>query len=174
MLKHTYRRIIRMNWLCNPTGKPGAFRGVDWLVERNNLYTKVEVPFLNSKLGISIDDEIQVIFAGTGSSRNITHIINESPLIELYRSCHVTVENGFHLKHLTIRHAPPNMTNTIAKLRREIENSSPHKFTAGRRVDFVVEDKISAAAHGWQNQRMKATDNENGVRGVEQDDLMDD
>jgi hypothetical protein len=33
--------IIRMNILCNPTGKPNAFRAVDWLVERNNLYTKV-------------------------------------------------------------------------------------------------------------------------------------
>ncbi|EIW73941.1 hypothetical protein CONPUDRAFT_78414 [Coniophora puteana RWD-64-598 SS2] len=34
-------RIVRLNMLCNPTGKAGAFRGVDWLVERNNLYTKV-------------------------------------------------------------------------------------------------------------------------------------
>ncbi|KAI9430085.1 hypothetical protein BJY52DRAFT_1101847, partial [Lactarius psammicola] len=34
-------RIIQMNALCNPTGKPNTFRPVDWLVERNNLYTKV-------------------------------------------------------------------------------------------------------------------------------------
>ncbi|KAI9452136.1 hypothetical protein BJY52DRAFT_1205777 [Lactarius psammicola] len=34
-------RLVRMNMLCNPTGKPNAFRPVDWLVERNNLYTKV-------------------------------------------------------------------------------------------------------------------------------------
>ncbi|KAF8993894.1 hypothetical protein BDQ17DRAFT_1194111, partial [Cyathus striatus] len=25
------QRIIRMNWLCNPTGKDHGFRGVDWL-----------------------------------------------------------------------------------------------------------------------------------------------
>ena len=30
-----------MNWLCNPTGHPDCFRAVDWVVERNNLYTKV-------------------------------------------------------------------------------------------------------------------------------------
>src|SRR6266571_3470043 len=30
-----------MNMLCNPTGKPNAFQPIDWLVERNNLYTKV-------------------------------------------------------------------------------------------------------------------------------------
>jgi hypothetical protein len=36
-----YSHIIRMNLLCNPTGKPNAFCAVDWMVERNNLYTKV-------------------------------------------------------------------------------------------------------------------------------------
>jgi hypothetical protein len=39
----THRKIIRLNWLCNPTGKPHAFRAIDWLVERNNLYTKVRI-----------------------------------------------------------------------------------------------------------------------------------
>ena len=32
---------IRMNILCNSTGKKGAFRAIDWLVEHNNLYIKV-------------------------------------------------------------------------------------------------------------------------------------
>lgn len=36
-------QIIRHNWLCNPMGKKDGFRGVDWLVERNNLYTKVNL-----------------------------------------------------------------------------------------------------------------------------------
>jgi hypothetical protein len=30
-----------MNILCNPTGKKGKFRAIDWLVEHNNLYLKV-------------------------------------------------------------------------------------------------------------------------------------
>ena len=33
--------VIRLHWLCNPTGTAEGFSGVDWLVERNNLYTKV-------------------------------------------------------------------------------------------------------------------------------------
>ena len=37
----TLQDVIRKNLLCNPTGKPNGFRPVDWLVERNNLYTKV-------------------------------------------------------------------------------------------------------------------------------------
>lgn len=30
-----------MNILCNPTGKKGHFRAIDWLVEHNNLFIKV-------------------------------------------------------------------------------------------------------------------------------------
>jgi hypothetical protein len=30
-----------MNILCNPTGKKGEFRALDWIVEHNNLYIKV-------------------------------------------------------------------------------------------------------------------------------------
>ncbi len=40
--KHKYAmHAIKMNWLCNPAGKSDGFQGVDWLVELNNLYTKV-------------------------------------------------------------------------------------------------------------------------------------
>ena len=37
------RRAIRYNVLINPTGKAGQFRGADWVVELNNLFTKVSV-----------------------------------------------------------------------------------------------------------------------------------
>ncbi|EGO30864.1 hypothetical protein SERLADRAFT_344304, partial [Serpula lacrymans var. lacrymans S7.9] len=76
-------RIIRMNLLCNPTGKVDAFRAMDWLVERNNLYTKVE-------------------FAESGPNHTIDHIIKESPLIKVYRYCHTVIENVFYLQHCTI------------------------------------------------------------------------
>ena len=33
--------VIQMHWLCNPNGTLDGFRGMDWLVELNNLYTKV-------------------------------------------------------------------------------------------------------------------------------------
>lgn len=36
-------RAIRLNWLCNPTGKPDGFRAIDWLIEWNNLFIKVRI-----------------------------------------------------------------------------------------------------------------------------------
>ncbi|KAF8167142.1 hypothetical protein B0H34DRAFT_812416, partial [Crassisporium funariophilum] len=43
--KHKYaaEKAVRMSILCNPTGKKGSFRAIDWVVEHNNLYTKVSV-----------------------------------------------------------------------------------------------------------------------------------
>lgn len=44
-LRHVYpdrmSRAIRLNWLCNPTGRADGFRAVDWLVELNNMMQKV-------------------------------------------------------------------------------------------------------------------------------------
>lgn len=44
-LKYTYplslAKAIRLNWLCNPSGKVDGFRAIDWLVELMNLYIKV-------------------------------------------------------------------------------------------------------------------------------------
>ncbi|KAG2045882.1 hypothetical protein BDR06DRAFT_985724 [Suillus hirtellus] len=45
----------------------------------------------------------------------LEHIIKESPLIEIYQSCHVTMGNAFHLQHQTIWHSVLNMTKTIKK-----------------------------------------------------------
>ncbi|KAH8978523.1 hypothetical protein EDB92DRAFT_1770604, partial [Lactarius akahatsu] len=64
--------IIQMNILCNPTGKPNVFQPVDWLVEQNNLYTKV-------------------IYAGCGLNKNMDYICKQLPLIEVFRSCHIII-----------------------------------------------------------------------------------
>lgn len=116
----------------------------------------------------------QVIYAGTGPNRTIEHIIQESPLIELYRDCHVTVENGFHLEHRTIRHTHPDMTKTLRKLRTEIERNAPHRFTLGRRMKLSIPDQIAAAMNTMQRKKDLAANDNDEVANVEADDLMDD
>ncbi len=34
---------IQLNWMCNPGGCCDGFHAVDWLIELNNLYTKVDI-----------------------------------------------------------------------------------------------------------------------------------
>ncbi|KAG2046240.1 hypothetical protein BDR06DRAFT_985654 [Suillus hirtellus] len=84
-----------------------------------------------------------LIYSGTGPNHTIDHIINESPLIEVYQNYHITIENAFHLSQCTIRHAPPNMTKTIQKLIHRMVASSPHQFAVGRTTKHVIDDKLA-------------------------------
>ena len=142
-------------------------------MERNNLYTKVSVRRINISTSNRISAK-QVIYAGTGPNRTIEHIIQESPLIELYRDCHVTVENGFYLEHRTIGHTHPDMTKTLRKLRTEIERNAPHHFTPGRRTKLSVPDQIAAAMNTMQKKRDLAANDNDEAADVKADDLMDD
>ncbi|KAG1850876.1 hypothetical protein F4604DRAFT_1592689, partial [Suillus subluteus] len=145
--------IIRMNLLCNPMGKSLSFRPVDWLVERNNLYTKV-------------------IFAGTGPNRTIEHIIKQSPLIEVYRNCHVTIENAFHLTHRTIRHAQPDMTKTIQRLASRIKEKHSHMFKPGRSALRSIPDQVAVGMSLMQERKVSMTD-EAEMDHIDPEDLVD-
>ncbi|THU81485.1 hypothetical protein K435DRAFT_693507 [Dendrothele bispora CBS 962.96] len=150
-------QIIRMNWLVNPTSKEMSFRGVDWLVELNNLYTKV-------------------IHAGGSSNRTIEHIIKESPLIELYCECHMAIENGFYLLHRTIQHAPPDMRKTLHHLGQKISSTRPHEYTPGRKVKYEVPDHISVALNllATRSQASLLADEDNDLPELAADDLVSD
>ncbi|KAI0085494.1 hypothetical protein BDY19DRAFT_996633 [Irpex rosettiformis] len=73
-------RAIRLNWLCNPTGRSDGFRAVDWLVELMNLY-------------------IKVVYGSSGYARTFQLILKQSPLIEMFRRLHRTMQDNFHLLH---------------------------------------------------------------------------
>ncbi|KAK7678135.1 hypothetical protein QCA50_018928 [Cerrena zonata] len=118
-LKYTYSeelaRAIRLNWLCNPTGKADGFRAIDWLVELMNLY-------------------IKVIYSGVGYTRTFQLIIKQSPLIDIFRRVHTLMQDNFHLLHRSVRHAPPNLQNTLTVLQHLLEESKAHEVHLGRKA----------------------------------------
>jgi hypothetical protein len=116
-------KAIRYNILVNPTGKPGAFRGVDWVVELHNLFTKVE-------------------HGGSSSNRTVDRIIKESPLVQLYRSIHTVIEKNLALSHLTTAHSNPDMARTFADLQSYLSITEPHKIHPGRKSAYSVPDQI--------------------------------
>ena len=118
------RKAVRYNWLCNPTGTPMGFRGVDWLLELENLYTKV-------------------IYGGSGSNYTVERIIVESPLIELYRTCKKVVEDQYMLSHKTTRHGDPDLVETYAAMSRLAQSTTMLQFTAGRKLDYLTPDYFS-------------------------------
>ncbi|KAJ7589756.1 hypothetical protein C8J56DRAFT_1047909 [Mycena floridula] len=116
-LQHVYPPLLRdgilRNWMCNPGETKDGFRGFDWLMERNNLYTKE----LNAEEGVNRTKEL---------------VIKRSILLEVYRSVHEIIENNFYLTHRTVRHTHPSMTSTLQKIGEYIQNSDPHTFHPAR------------------------------------------
>ncbi|KAG2109986.1 uncharacterized protein F5147DRAFT_575506, partial [Suillus discolor] len=145
--------IIQMNLLCNPSRHTLAFNTVDWVVERNNLYTKV-------------------IYRGGGLNGTIEHIIKESPLIEVYCKCHVIIKNRFHLQHQTICHAQPDMMNTICKLSMRIKENYVHIKKNGRKALWSIPDQINEGMVLMQEQKI-VSEEETTIFDIDRDDFID-
>ncbi|KAF8272035.1 hypothetical protein EI94DRAFT_1566986 [Lactarius quietus] len=99
------------------------FQPADWLVEHNNLYTKV-------------------IYARSGPNQTIDYICKQSPLIEVFQSWHVIVEAAFQLTHRTLKHMSPDMTATIERLHAHMQSTSLCEFRRGRTVEHEIMDQI--------------------------------
>ncbi|CDO77022.1 hypothetical protein BN946_scf184380.g8 [Trametes cinnabarina] len=118
------RRAIRYNMLVNPTGKPHAFRAVDWLVELLNLY-------------------IKIIYGGDGSNYTKERILIESILVLVFRSSHANVERNFRIPGLTNKHAEKNMRATFTDiLDGYLKKYGPNKYNAGRGTSYTIPNRI--------------------------------
>ncbi|KAJ3560033.1 hypothetical protein NP233_g11098 [Leucocoprinus birnbaumii] len=118
-LKYGVRKAVRYNILINPTGKEGHWRGIDWLVEHNNLYMKQ-------------------IYSGKFSNHQIDHIINESPLIEVYKNNRRQLEKMFCLARKGTKHASPDMTSTYKKLSAYMAEKKTNERVPSRSAKYVV------------------------------------
>ena len=117
------RKAIRYNWLCNLKGTPDGFRGVDWLLELNNLLTKV-------------------IYGGSGSNHTVDRIIKESILIQLYRDCKHVVEEQFLVSPKTMRHGRPDFAKSFNVLSQMAISSSLLTEKPGRESGYHIPDVI--------------------------------
>lgn len=70
-----------------------------------------------------------MVYAGTGQARNLHHVIKQSPLIEVFRAVHTTVQEHFYLLHRSTRHAPKDLTNTLQTLCAILEHERAHDKT---------------------------------------------
>ncbi|KAI0632072.1 hypothetical protein C8Q77DRAFT_1060511 [Trametes polyzona] len=125
---HDGRYTIRYNILVNPTGKPGAFRAVDWVVE-----------FLNML--------IKFVYGGDSSNYTKERIILESVLVLIYRGVHKTVERNFGITPATTAHSSPNMKETFRTVLEAIlqgRDAGPNDYRGGCKSLYEIPDAISA------------------------------
>jgi hypothetical protein len=83
------------------------------------------------------------VFGGQGSNYTKSRVLEESVLIELYRSCHTNIERNFGLASLTSRHAPPDLTKTFEKMASYFEAHSPNQYKTGRKTAYTIPDMLN-------------------------------
>lgn len=74
-------------------------------------------------------------------------VIDESPLVEIYRSCHHNIERNLAISGLTQRHGPPDYTATYAVLGKYFETHNTNVFQAGRKSKYHIPDMINRGLH---------------------------
>ena len=90
----------------------------------------------------NVNNSLQHDFGGRGSNYTKARVIEESPLIEIYQSCHHNIEHNFNITGLTQRHGPPNLLKTFEKLATYFKIHTPNKYHAGRKSAHIIPDMI--------------------------------
>ena len=116
-------KIVRYNILCNPTGKAHHFRAIDWVVEWNNLFMKT-------------------IYAGKYSTHTLERIFRDSPLIHLFRDCHLIAEKVFALHDRTVRHAPSDLVHTYREVQSRLAKLAPFTVHNGWPTTYEVPNMV--------------------------------
>ncbi|KAG9120456.1 hypothetical protein FRC07_004049 [Ceratobasidium sp. 392] len=118
--------IVQQNWFANPTGKKDGFRGVDWVIERDNYFQKRQ-------------------YSGSSSNHTLENLRKESVLIEDYHAVYGVMEQNFYLTPPTTRHPPPVMRTSLNMVRTHLEAKEMSSHQPGRTLSSVP---INAFAGG--------------------------
>ena len=84
-----------------------------------------------------------MIFGGSYSNYTKERVIAESPLIEVYHSCHANIERNFQLGGLTTRHTPPDMKRTYRVLAEYMEQHDTNTYQPGRKTFYSIPDVLN-------------------------------
>ena len=75
--------------------------------------------------GRTITYWLQVIFGGSGSNKTLTHIINQSMLIETYRNIHINIKKYFYIRQKSTQHAVAKMAFMLQAIQNRIRERHP-------------------------------------------------
>ena len=85
---------------------------------------------------------LQHDFGGRGSNYTKARVIEESPLVEIYRSSHHNIERNFNITGLTQRHGLPNLSKTFETLALYFKIHGPNEHRTGRKSAHAIPDMI--------------------------------
>lgn len=148
--------------MVNPTGKEGHWRGADWVEEANNMFAKVSLD--NIYEADEVSDSAQHDFGGNGVNFTKERVIEESPLVDIYQSCHHNIERNFLINGLTQRHAKPNLRLTFEVLAAYFMVHGLNRHQNGRQAAYKISDKIDDGINNVESMEEAADDGDTVIR----------
>jgi hypothetical protein len=119
----------------------------------------------------------QVVYAGSGKARTLPLVIKQSPLIEIFWSIHVLIQDNFHMLHRSVCHAPPDLTTTIKVLCNGLKKYQAHKSDSARQATVKLIHHFQVGMKRIQTEKNNRVRMELGDEGgdtgmaIEMDDL---
>lgn len=156
------------------------YQGNDWLVELNNMLTKV-----NNYLLLAVDVTnnsaftTKGIYGGHGSNNTVDRVIKESVLIQLFRDIITIIEKQFGINPKLTRHGEPNMTATYEELGRLMRESGVFTCKEGRKTAHLIRDAFEdgmlkfATENSAQTAEILINSNEMEQAVTEEDVIME-
>jgi hypothetical protein len=106
----------------------------------------------------------QRIYGGKYSNHQKPRILKESPLIEIYKNTRIQFENMFGLDNKTMRHSPPKMKLTFAKLMEYMAKENANSVIPGRRTQYQIPDVMGEGINSFMMDKMRS--------GIDDDIIM--
>lgn len=98
-------------------------------------------------------------------------------MVDLYRSCRENIERNLHLRGLTSRHTPPDLTKTYMAMSDYLRAHGPNEYRSGRKTAYSIPDIIDRGQAEIEKmtsvgESSEASDgNDDGQQDVEDEDI---
>jgi hypothetical protein len=104
---------------------------------------------------------------GRGSNYTKKRVLEESTLVEIFRSCHHNIECNLDISGMTQRHGAPDFTATYTVLAHYFRTHSPNEHRNGRKSAYLIPDMIDRGLNNIEC----ATDTQEVERQADAEDL---
>ena len=106
----------------------------------------------------------------SGQARTLQLVLKQSPLIEVFQSVHVIIQENFHMLHHYVCHAPPDMTTTVKILCDGLRKYCTHEEKGCEDTNKVI-DYLQEGMRCIQTEKSEMSEGRviDGMNGVDDD-----
>ena len=112
-----------------------------------------------------------MIFCGTSSNWTLSHITNQSALIDIYQLVHINIDDNFGVTRHSTQHTPTDMWNTLKTLQDKILSLNCYLHEPGSEVRGKVPNMLVKGLIEYAAKADPESNEENAKEALEDNNL---